>query len=442
VVALATGILFGLWPALRLSRTDLSRMVQAGARRVAGSVKGRRTHHALIAGQIAVTMLLLAAAGAAMEDFARILHAPLGYDPHNVLALVIPLRRNSYSTWSARGNYFEQLRAKVAETPSVIGTALTSNGTPPRSGWNSRFEIPGASGPEQPSASISFVDPGFFATLRIGLREGRIWSAVENQNGAPVAVINRALARRYFAERAAIGHSVRLSQYEERPTENVSIPNLATTPLQIVGIVEDVRNDGIENAVKPAIFVPSTLSMGMYMQILVRTATPAAGLVNSLRAQLAAVNPEQQTMSNEDLEGWIADQPAWQQEHLVAWIFGVFAGLALALAAVGLYSVVSYTVAQRTNEFGIRMALGAPRSHVLRMVFGSTLASVGGGLAAGIALTLALNSMLGQWVKGNSRSPLVLLAGALLMVLAAGIACAIPAWRAAAADPMTAVRSE
>jgi len=159
--------------------------------------------------------------------------------------------------------------------------------------------------------------------------------------------------------------------------------------------------------------------------------------------QLTAVDPEQQSYSaTEDLDSWISDGEEWQQEHLAAWIFGVFGGLALALAAVGLYSVVSYTVAQRTNEFGIRMALGAQRAHVLRIVFASTLGSVGSGIGVGLALTLSLNTVLAQWANGNSRDPVMLLAGALLLTFVSGIACAMPAWRASKVDPMTALRSE
>jgi ABC-type antimicrobial peptide transport system permease subunit len=158
---------------------------------------------------------------------------------------------------------------------------------------------------------------------------------------------------------------------------------------------------------------------------------------------LSAVNPQQQTYNRvADLETWISDEPEWRQEHLVSWIFGAFAGLALALAAVGLYSVVSYTVAQRTNEFGIRMALGAQRGHVMRIVFASTLAAVGAGVLTGLALTFALNRVVAQWAQGNSSDPAILLEGTLLLVLVAGIACAIPALRAAHVSPMTALRCE
>jgi predicted permease len=443
VVALATALLFGLWPALQLSRTQVSQIMVSNTRRVAGSVRGRRAHNALIALQIALTLVLLAGAGSAMKGFLRLMHTPLGYDPHHVMSVGIPLHENSYTTWAARGAYFEQLRAKAADTPGVTVAAISSNATPPRNGWYSRFEILGESAAEQPKASINLISPEYFAALRIPLLEGRVWTATENHNGAHLAVINRTLARRYFPHGDAIGHSVKVPGFEDRPPTVLSAAGIAGSWLQIVGIVGDARNDGLANPITPAVFVPYTLNMRMGTQILVRAQVPPLTLLHAVRMQLTAVDPEQQSYSTtEDLDSWISDEEEWQQEHLAAWIFGVFGGLALALAAVGLYSVVTYTVAQRTSEFGIRMALGAQRGHVLRIVFASTLGSVGSGIGVGLALTLGLNTVLAQWAKGNSRDPVILLAGALLLSFVSGIACAIPAWHASKVDPMTALRFE
>jgi predicted permease len=442
-VALGTALLFGLWPALQMSRTQVGQIMGSNTRRVAGSVRARRAHNALIALQIALTLVLLAGAGSAMKGFLRLMHTPLGYDPHHVMSVSIPLHENSYSTWAARGAYFEQLRAKVAETPGVTMAAISSNATPPRNGWNSPFEILGKPAAEQQTASINLIGPGYFAALRIPLLEGRIWNETENRNGRHLAVINRALAQRYFPNGDAIGDSVKVPRFEDRPPAIVSAAKIADSWLEIVGIVGDARNDGLTNPIQPAVFVPYTLSMTMATQILVRTEAPPLTLLHAVRTQLTVVDPEQQSYSTtEDLDSWITDGQEWQQEHLAAWIFGVFGGLALALAAVGLYSVVSYAVAQRTNEFGIRMALGAQRGHVLGIVFASTLGSVGSGIVAGLALTLGLNTVLAQWAKGNSRDPVILLAGALLLSFVSGIACAIPAWHASKTDPMTALRCE
>jgi predicted permease len=443
VVALMTAMLFGFWPAIQLSRTQAGQIMVSGARRIAGSVRGRRAHNVLIAGQIALTLVLLAAAGSAMEGFLRLIHTPLGYDPHHVISLGIPLQENTYTAWAARAAYFEQLRAKVAETPGVALSAISSNATPPRNGWYARFEILGKPAVEQQMASINMVSSGYFAALRIPLLHGRLWTETENHSGAHVAVVNRTLAQRYFPNGDAIGRSIKLPNLDHRPPSILSPPEIAASWLPVVGIVDDARNDGLTNPITPAVYVPFTLNMAMGTQILVRSEVPPLTLLRGVRANLAAVNPNQQIYGNvESLDEWISDGPEWQQQRLAAWIFGIFGGLALALAAVGLYSVVSYTVAQRTNEFGIRMALGAHRGHVLRIVFATTLLNVGSGIAAGLALTLAWNTVLEKWANANSRDPFVLLLGALLLTVVSGVACAIPAWRAAQVDPMTALRSE
>jgi predicted permease len=442
-VAAATAILFGLWPALQLARTQAGQIMVSNARRVAGSVRGRRAHSALVAGQIALTLVLLAAAGSATASFLRLIHTQLGYDPRHVISVGIPLRDNSFTTWAARGAYFEQLRAKVAETPGVTMTAISSNATPPRNGWHTRFEILGKPAAEQQTASVNLVNAGYFGLLRIPLIEGRLWNDAENHNAAHLAVINQTLARRYFPNGDAIGRSLKMPGFGDRRGEVLSVPNLADTWLSIVGIVGDARNDGLAEPVSPAVYLPYTLTMWMGTQILVRSEAPPMTLLHAVRTQLTAVNPDQQSYGNvENLEEWISDGPEWQQERLAAWIFGFFGALALALAAVGLYSVVAYTVAQRTNEFGIRMALGAQRGHVLGIVFTATVASVGTGIAAGLVLTLGLNTVIEKWAKGNSRDPVILLAGALVLGVVSGIACAIPAWQASKVDPMTALRSE
>ena len=442
-VALATGIAFGLWPALKLSRPEIGPMAQTGTRRVAGSIHGRRSQNALIAGQIALTLLLLAGAGSAIEGFTRMLHEPLGYDPQNVMSASIPLHEGSYTTWAARTAYFEELRAKIAGTPGVTMAAISTNATPPDSGDFMKFQILGKTDAGAQLASLEMVSPRYFPTLRIPLLAGRIWSQAENENGALVAVINRTMAQRYFPDGNAIGSSLKLPEIENRPPERIAVPGLATSWLNIIGIVGDSRDHGMRDPVRPAIYVPYTLYLAMGTQILIRTRVPPLALIHAVRKQISAVNPDQQAYSGMgDLEEWISDQPEWQQEHLVSWIFSGFAGLALLLAAVGLYSVVSYTVAQRTNEFGIRMALGAPRGHVLRIVFASTLASLAGGILTGFALIFTLNRIVSKWVAGNAHDPAMLLTGTFILILVAAIACTLPALRASKIDPMSALRCE
>jgi predicted permease len=443
MVALGTGVLFGLWPALQLSRTHIGQILQAGARRVAGSVRGRRAHSMLVATQVALTLLLLASAGSSMKGFAQLIHQPLGYDPHNVMAVGIPLHENSYRTWTARAAYFEQLREKVAATSGVTTAAISTDATPPQNGWIMGFDILGKPATNPPMGSINLISPQYFAALRIPVLQGRIWSDAENYKGAHVAVINRTLAQRYFPNGDAIGHSLKMPGIEGNPATVLSPPNIGASWLQIVGIVGDARNDGLRSVPRPAVFVPYTLSMGEGTEILVRSQAPPLTLLHAVREQLRTINPDQQTSTNvDDLETRLTFESEWQQEHLAAWIFSVFAWLALALAAVGLHSVVSYTVAQRTTEFGIRMALGARRGDLLRMVFRSTLGSLGAGIFAGVAISLALSQIIAKWAQGNPRDPVILTAGTILLGLVSGLACAIPARRASKVDPMIALRCE
>lgn len=442
IVAIVTGVLFGLSPALQLSRPEVSQVMQSNSRKIAGGVRGRRAHNVLIAAQIALTLLMLAGAGAAMRGFVRMLHTDLGYDPHNVMSVGIPVHDNSFITWEARRAYFEQLRAKIAEVPGVTMTAVSSNGTPPSNGNTVSLEVEGRPPADGQKVRLNFVNPGYFPVLRIPLLTGRIWDETENHNAAKVAVINETMAHRYFPQGGAIGHAIKFPELTNAPPMVLTADG-ADGWLQIIGVIGDKKDDGLDKPVLPEAFVPYTMRMNVYTQVLVRSEGSPLKLLHAIGLQVSAVNPEQQMIGNvEDLEHWISDQREWQQEHLVTWLFGAFAALALALAAVGLYSVVSYSVAQRTNEFGIRMALGAERSHVLGIVLASTAMTVGSGIAAGVALALAANKLLAQWSAGTVRDPIVLVAVTLLIGVVAGIACAVPARRASRVDPMVALRYE
>jgi predicted permease len=441
-VALLTAILFGMWPALQLSRPELSQVMQSSTRKIAGGIRGRLTNNALIAGQIALTLVLLAGAGAAMEGFLRLLRTPLGYDPHNVMSVGIPVHDGTYKTWAERSAYFEALRNKVAAVPGVKMAAISTNATPPENGWLTGIEILGKPRQDDQRVRVNFVSPEYFPLLRIPVAQGKIWDDTQNRNAAPVVVINETTARLYFPNGDALGHSLKVLEMRDEPPLNVAAKG-ANGWLQIIGIIADKRNDGLRKPILPEAFVPYTMTMHMYTQILVRSDVPVLSLLHAVGVQVNSVDADQQTGSGvQDLDHWITSQPEWEQEHLVAWLFGAFAVLALALASVGLYSVVSYSVAQRTNEFGIRMALGAQRTHVWNMVFRSMAVSVGSGIAAGLLLTLALNKVLTRWAEGSAHDPFILLAVTVLLGLVTAIACAGPARRAAEVDPMTALRYE
>ncbi len=445
-IAVSTGILFGLWPALQLSRPEVSQVMQSNTRKTTKGVSGRRLHNGLIAGQIALTLLMLAGAGAAIEGFVRLMHTPLGYDPHNIMSVGIPIHDGTYKTWAERAPYFEQLQAKVAEVPGVTMAAVSSNATPPSNGFDTKFEIIGKPASEDQSFRFNMVSSEYFPLLHVPLVQGRIWNAAEDHRGAALMVINETLAKKYFPNGDAIGHSLKTPEVTARPPYLLTAPGADQGPFLIVGVVGDKRDDGLAKPILPEAFVPYTAAMGMYTQLLVRSQVPPLTLLHAIRAKVNSVDHDQQTNGNvRDLEHWVSEEPEWARGQLVAWLFGAFAALALALAAAGLYSVVSYTVVQRTNEFGIRMALGAPRGHVLRIVFASTVGSVGGGIAAGLILCLLLSKVMAHWSQesqASSRDPLLLAAAMVTLLLVASVACALPARRAAEVDPMTAIRYE
>jgi ABC-type antimicrobial peptide transport system permease subunit len=212
--------------------------------------------------------------------------------------------------------------------------------------------------------------------------------------------------------------------------------------LQIVGVVADARDDGLRNPIKPAIYVPFTTQMRMFTQILVRTRVAPLSILHDIRARLVQLDREQQVMEVRDLDSWITGLQEYSQQRFIATLFAVFSVLALVLAAVGLYSVVSYGVATRTNEFGIRMALGARSSDVFRIVFASTAINVGAGLLAGLVLSIAFDKLSTRWVMESSRNPWILAGVTLILIAAAALACFVPARRAASIDPMEALRYE
>lgn len=439
-LALLTGIVFGIAPALQFSRPQIAQVMQSSTRKMTASAAGRKTHTALIAGQMALTLLLLASAGAAMQTFVRMMHVDLGYDPHNVMSVGIPIHDNTYTTWQARANYFHQLRNKIAQLPQVVAVGISTNATPPDNGWEQRFEISGKPSVEQQRARVNFVSPEYFPVLRIPLQQGRLFDQGEISRGARLAVISQTMARQYFPNGDAVGSQIRVPELKGEAPFNLTVAE-SDSWLQIVGVVGDVRDDGLSKPIKAEFYIPYTVMMPVWTQFLVRTGVEPLSILRQVRLQIQTVDPDQQTFHEVNkLEQWITNQQEYAREHMIAFLFAIFGVLALGLAAVGLYSVVSYSVAQRTGEFGIRIALGAVRKDVLLMVFQSAATSVAWGVLIGLASVFALNRVLSSWIQGSSRNPMVLLAVSALMLAVASLACLVPARRASGIDPIEALR--
>jgi putative ABC transport system permease protein len=441
-VAIVTGVLFGLAPAFEFSRPEVAQLMQSSSRRTTGGGRGKRTRSVLVAGQIALTLLLLTSAAAAMNGFVRLVRAELGYDPHNTMSVGIPVHQNSHVSWEDRSAYFVQLLNRVSAMPEVVSAGISSNATPPSNGWDVPFEIFGRPSTQKEQLRANFVSPGYFSTLRIPLLQGRLWDDAEIVRAARLTVINQTTARQYFPQGDAIGKQIRLPELKSEPPYSQSAKD-SNSWMQIIGVVADARNDGLSKAVKPAIYVPFTAAMGMGTQIVVRTRNSPLANLNRVRAEVKAVDPDQQVFGQtRDLEQWIQGEDEYAYGRLVAALFTGFSILALALAAIGLFSVVSYSVAQRTNEFGIRMALGATPVGVLRLVFAATARDVIGGVLCGVLLSVFMGKILAKWAEGSAQNPLLFAAATLLLVATSALAAFIPARRASSVDPMVALRYE
>jgi predicted permease len=451
-LALLCGNLFGLAPALRLSRNDPARALPG---RQAGlvAVPARHRWSILIAGQVALTLLLMATAGTATRSFLRLTQTPLGYDPANVMQLGISLHAHDPAEWSriqsreARVAYIEQIREKIASVPRVSTVAVGIGATPPDADVQSSFIIDGTGDDEQPQARVVLVDQRYFAALRIPLLQGRVWSADENSHGDFITVVNRAFATRYLSSSNALGRQLRIPGLMPH-NHYQAVSAQSTAWRQIIGVVGDARNDGVDQPVAPAIYVPYTALIPAYAQFLVRTQGDPLSCLHSIRAAIASVASDQQISNSASafngtftLSEAIERDAQYSRQRLFSILFGVFSAMALGLALVGIFSVVAYSVAQRTTEFGVRDALGAPRAHVLWVAVRIALVSAAGGIVVGFAVDSFLGAVLAHWMQ-NAFAVGNLFGAAALLALGALLACLLPARHAIAVPPAEALRYE
>jgi predicted permease len=446
-LAFLTGMLFGLAPAFRFSRPDVSQMMAAQGRTLTGT--GGKSLNVLIAGQIALTFVLLGVAGAAVAGFMHITSMKLGYNPHHVGFVSVPLKPNPRKNQREQANYIDQLCETAASVPGVSSVGVLSNSIPPSQPFNSvggplTFEMLGLESKIPQHTLVSLVSPEYFSTLQIPLLRGRIWTQEENRNGDFVAVVNETFAQRYLSGRNAIGQQVRSDGLKnDGRLLTITSPNSGDWR-QVIGVVGDARNDGLERPVFPAIFVPYSTFMWNSTWLFFRTQADPKSMEHQLRIAFHAFNPEQRIFGNEigTLDGALEVQPLWVQQHMFSVLFSFFGALALALSLFGIASTVLFAAGRRRIELGIRMALGAQRSHIVWMVSRTTLWTIGCGIIAGVVLNLALHKGLQHWMPGNNHSPWIFAPATSLLLAGSAIACLLPAMRAAHANPVETLRTE
>jgi predicted permease len=436
-LAMTSALIFGLSPALSFSRPRLT----AAGRTTAG-VESRRAHHLLLAAQIALTVLLLASTGAAVRVLIGLYRTSLGYDPHNVIIASINLPENSYTEWADRAAFYERLRNQVADVPQVESIALASNsGIPPESGQRSVVEVPGQETTGGGAAILQRISADYFATMRIPLIRGRVWSDSESAGTPHVAVVNQTMARELWPDESAIGRRVRMPEYI-RSTSYWRLPAPGSDGwFEIIGVVGDTPNVGLHERPAPSIYVPYTLMLSDTQYLVQRTSRDPLSMTRSIREAVQTVDPNQPVNAIRTAEDALADA-GWARERFVTWLLLGFAAFALMLAAVGLYSVVSYWVSCRFKEFGIRMALGAGRGRIVHAAVQPAVLAIVAGLFAGLALSVGLNKVVARWSIGNLTDPAMLVAVSLVLFIVAMMSAAIPANRAASIQPVDALRTD
>lgn len=432
LVSLATGIIFGLVPAWHATRIDVNEPLKEGGR---GMTEGRgrnRLRSGLVIAEIALSLTLLVDVGLLIRSFVRLNSEPVGFQTSHLLAVDVGLPEGKYKDGRAQAAFFDDLLGRLAHLPGVESVGTVS--ALPFSGANAWFSVSVDGGPapalgEPASAAYREISAGYFHALKLPLIAGREFSDQDRDSSPGVVVVNQTFAGAFFPKEEALGKRI---QVGEGPGPN---------PCEIVGIIKDVKNFGLEEKVVPEMYCPYRQRSSGYFSVLVRAKGDPASIANSLRDAVLAIDKDQPIQSIRTMDELVVNSLAGRRFMIT--LLGVFASLALILCTIGIYGLISYTVAQRTHEFGVRVALGARVGDVLQLVLGQ---------AVGLALTGLVLGAVGAWVGARLLAnqlygiepydPVTFALGTFVLGAVALLACLIPARRAAKVDPMVALRNE
>ena len=426
-----TGMVFGLAPAIQSSRFDLNEVLKEGGRNMSAGA-GHRLRSALVMSEIALAVVLLVGAGLMMKSLLRLLQANIGFNPENVLTMTVSLPVGKYTDATRQLNFYDQLTQRVQSLPGVNGVG-TIDKLPLQGGNTTRFNVEGDPIPapgQETEANFRIASDSYFQTLGVPIIAGRVFDERDKADAPAVVIIGKSLADKVFAGRDPIGRRLVYSAGQ-------------APAVQIVGVVADVKIAGLDEATRPVLYYPYKQSAGLATSLVIRTNADPAGLASFIRNEIRTLEPDVAIFNVHAMEELISDSPAAFMRRFPALLISIFAGVALLLASIGIYGVVSYSVSQQTHHIGVRMALGAQASDILKMVLKQglllSLAGISIGVVAALALMRLLRSLLYE-VQTTDGSTFALVVGTLFLVTL--FACYLPARRATKVDPLVALRYE
>jgi predicted permease len=426
---LVTALLVGLAPAMHASRADMVETLKDAARGSSGR-RGGRFRSMLIVGEVALSIVLLVGSSLLLVSFLKLQRTPPGFDPTGAAAAFVGVPAGRYPTPAQQAQFFERVVERLAASPGVTGAAAAIG--LPVSGFNPRSPYsvggrPVAPLPQRPLANLAIVSDDYFNVLRISLKEGRAFNSSDREGAPGVCVVNESIARRLFPGESALGKVILRGRDAEIPAE-------------IVGVIRDVKTIGLNVPAPDEIYYPMRQLGRPGMAIVARTTGNATALQAVIRSAVAAVDKQQPISFFATLDTNIANSLGTQR--IVASLTSMFAGLALALSAVGLYSVLAYAVSQRRSEIGIRMALGAQTGQVIGLVMRDGLGLVAIGIVLGLAGAAGAARLIQTLLfEVRPLDPILYASVALLFTFVAALACLLPSLRAARIDPLVALRS-
>jgi putative ABC transport system permease protein len=432
-VAMLTAFIFGILPALQTTGASLATTLKESGRSLAHA--GRRTRGALIVAEVALAVTLLAGAGLLIKSFLRLQAVDPGFKPEQVLTFELDVPDSRYKEDDDKTRFFRTAIERFESLPGVrsAGGVVV---LPLRGSFDLSFTVEGWPPPkpgQEPTLQTRIATPGYFQTVGIPLLKGRLFRAQDDERAPQVALISQSAAKKFFPNEDPIGRKIRLGWGRGKDKPNVGG--------EVIGIVGDVRQLGLDVPFEPEIYVPHAQVGNSSLEIVLRTDVPPATLASAVRREVAQLDPDLPIAKIETLESIVAESISRPRFYML--LVTIFAGVALLLAAVGIFGVMSYSVAQRTRELGIRIALGAGASAVRRLVVGQAMTLAGIGLAIGLGAALLLSSTLEKMLFNlSSKDPATLASVGGILFVVALVASWLPARRASKVDPVVALRAE